>query len=167
MVVYVYCKLLFSMFHLFSQTMLQVCLFGYCKCFTHMLQVFLSGRCVCFPWFSGVFVSVSDVCLKCFICLHTYVASVVSGCFKNKSGVAYLLIFLLPCLGGSSSSQPAGHPPPPPLFLNADDVWDVIGPCGRVKRRRKTDYGLVWVLLFLKTLVLQNHSFKNRRHVIP
>ena len=25
---------------------------------------------------------------------------------------------------------------------------------------------LVWVLLFLKTLVLQNHSFKNRRHVI-
>jgi hypothetical protein len=36
--VHVYCKLLFPMFHLFF--MLQMCLFEYCICFTHMLQVF-------------------------------------------------------------------------------------------------------------------------------
>jgi hypothetical protein len=91
-------------------------------------------------YFSGVVVSVSDACLKCFICLQTYVSNVASGCFKKQIGCCIsLLVFLLLYLGGSSSSRPAGHPPSPPLFPDADDVWDVVGPCARMKRRRKTD----------------------------
>ena len=39
-VVHVCCNRLFPMFHLFFRYMLQVCLSGYCICFTHMLQVF-------------------------------------------------------------------------------------------------------------------------------
>jgi hypothetical protein len=48
MVVYVCCKLLFPMFHLFFRRLLQVCLSGCYICFTHMFTSVLSGYCVCF-----------------------------------------------------------------------------------------------------------------------
>jgi hypothetical protein len=61
-------KLLFSMFHLFSRCMLQVCSSG---CYTsHMLQVlYLDVAYVCngFKSFSSVFACVSYTCFKCFI----------------------------------------------------------------------------------------------------
>jgi hypothetical protein len=44
--------------------MLQVCLFGYCMCFTHMLQAFyldVAYVCNCFSCVSGA-------CFECFNC---------------------------------------------------------------------------------------------------
>jgi hypothetical protein len=57
MAAYVCCKHLFSMFHLFFGRTLQVCLFGYCICFTHMLQVFYLdvAYVMVYKCFSGVF----------------------------------------------------------------------------------------------------------------
>jgi hypothetical protein len=50
MVVHVCYKLLFLMFHLFFQTMLQVCLFRCCICFTGMLQVFYLDVAYVLQW---------------------------------------------------------------------------------------------------------------------
>jgi hypothetical protein len=90
MVVHVFCKRLFPMFHLFFRCMLQVCLFGCCICSTHMFQVFICMLHMCcngFQVFHVFFASVLDACFKHFICLQTYVASVVSECFKSRSSV--------------------------------------------------------------------------------
>jgi hypothetical protein len=73
------------MFNLFSRLILQVCLSGCCKYFTHMLQVFyLDAVYVC---------NVFQVFFRCFIQMFhlsfSYVASVAFGCFKNRSGIAH------------------------------------------------------------------------------
>jgi hypothetical protein len=70
MVVYICCKLLFLMFHLFFQAhvasmfiwMLHMFHIYVSSVFIWMLRMFLQ-------WFSGVFISVSDPSFKCFICL--------------------------------------------------------------------------------------------------
>jgi hypothetical protein len=68
MVVHVCCKLLFTMFHLFSsRRMLQACLFGCCIYFTYMLQVFYLDVAFVLQRFSCVFASVSDTYCKYFI----------------------------------------------------------------------------------------------------
>jgi hypothetical protein len=54
----------------------------------------------------GVAACVLDACFMCFIYLHMYVASVVSGCFKNKPGVASLSL-LFYCLTFASVSPPS------------------------------------------------------------
>jgi hypothetical protein len=91
-VVHVYCKILFIMFHLFFRRMLQVCLSRYCICFTQCCKCFiwmLLMFCNGFQVFSGVFTSVLDACFKCFIYLHICVSNIASGCFKSISGVAH------------------------------------------------------------------------------
>jgi hypothetical protein len=54
----------------------------------------VSGCCVWFAMvykcFSCVFASVLDACSSCFICLRTYVAS---GCFKNRSDIAHVVMW--------------------------------------------------------------------------
>jgi hypothetical protein len=50
-----------------------------------------------FKCFLGIFSSVSYACFKCFICLHLYVATVASGCFKSRSGVAYIAMAIQTC----------------------------------------------------------------------
>ena len=52
----------------FFRSILQVCLFGCCICFTHMFQMFYLNVAYVLQWFWGVFASVSDVCCKCFSC---------------------------------------------------------------------------------------------------
>jgi hypothetical protein len=78
--------------------MLQVFLFRCCICFTHMLQVFLSECCICFAVafqvFLGVLASVLDTCFSCFICLQTHVANVSSECFKSRSSVIHVGMWL-------------------------------------------------------------------------
>ena len=64
-VVYVCCKLLFPMFHLFFQTYV-VSVFIW---MLHMLQVFYLDVAYILQWFSKCFSSVSDACFKCFNCL--------------------------------------------------------------------------------------------------
>ena len=81
----------------------------------HMFHTYvacvLSGCCVGLQWFSIVFryffSNVSEAYFKCFIYLETYVATVVFGCFKNRSGVAFLL---LPPSVASSLPEAAEHP---------------------------------------------------------
>jgi hypothetical protein len=53
------------------------------------------------------FSSVLEACFKCFNCPQMYVVTVVFGCFKNRSGVASLLLS-----PSAASSRPewAGHP---------------------------------------------------------
>ena len=48
-----------------SRCMLQVCLFGYCICFTHMLQVFYLDVVYVLQWFSSIFMCFC----KCFTCM--------------------------------------------------------------------------------------------------
>jgi hypothetical protein len=68
--------------------MLQVCLSGYCICFTLIKQAFyLVVAYVLQLFFQVFFACVSDTCFKCFICFQTYVANVVSGYFKSRSVV--------------------------------------------------------------------------------
>jgi hypothetical protein len=83
MVVYVCCKRLFPMFHLFFQTYVT----GMFIWMLHMLHIYvanvLSGCCVRVcngfqVFFMCVFTSVSDAYFKCFICLYAYVTSVPS-----------------------------------------------------------------------------------------
>jgi hypothetical protein len=88
MVVYICCKHLFLMFHLY---ILQVCLSECCIYFTYMLQSFYpNGAYVLqlFSCFFRCFYKCFDTCFKCFICIQMYVASVVSGCFKSRMGAA-------------------------------------------------------------------------------
>jgi hypothetical protein len=54
-IIYVCCKLLFSMFQLFFRCMLQVCLSKYCTCFTHMLHVFYLDVAYILQWFFQAF----------------------------------------------------------------------------------------------------------------
>jgi len=85
MVVHICCKLPFPMYHMFF--------FSDACC--NMLQVFYLDVAYVrndINYFSCVFASVSYVCFNYFICLQTYVASVASGCFKNRSGVAHVVI---------------------------------------------------------------------------
>jgi hypothetical protein len=90
-VVHIYCKRLFLMFHLFFRRILQVCCLDVayvshilCKCFLRMLL------CVaivfkCFMCFLQVFqMHVSSVSSVFRRMLQVF----VSGCFKNRSGVA-------------------------------------------------------------------------------
>jgi hypothetical protein len=77
MVVHVFCKRLFPMFHLFFRCMLQVCLFGCCICSTHMFQVFICMLHMCcngFQVFHVFFASVLDACFKHFICCISLLA---------------------------------------------------------------------------------------------
>jgi hypothetical protein len=88
----------FKCFICFFIRILQVFLFGCCIYFTHMLQEFLSG-CLHIFWnvFSSVlsvFASVSYACFKCFICLQTHVANVSPGCFKSRSSVVHVAMWL-------------------------------------------------------------------------
>jgi hypothetical protein len=95
MVVYVCCKVLFSMFHL-TITAHVCCKCVYldvayashvcCNCFIWMLRMVCNG----FQVFLCVFAWVSDACFKCFICLQTYVTSVASRCFKSRLGVEHV-----------------------------------------------------------------------------
>jgi hypothetical protein len=96
---YTYVASVCSKCFLLFKYMLQVCLSVCCICFTHTLQVFYLDVAYVFQWsfkcfqvfwqvFQTYVSSVSNTCFKCFICLHTYVANVLSGCFKNRSGVA-------------------------------------------------------------------------------
>jgi hypothetical protein len=85
MVVYVCCKRLFPMFHLFLDVFSK-CVYLDISYVSHICCKCLSGCCVYLQWFLSVFPNVSDLCFKCFICLQTYVASIVSRCFKNRSG---------------------------------------------------------------------------------
>ena len=74
--------------------MFQVCLSGYCICFTHILNVFFLDVCIWLQWFSSrfqVFLSVLEACFKYFNYLQTYVATIVFGCFKSRLCVASLL----------------------------------------------------------------------------
>jgi hypothetical protein len=63
------------------------------RSFIRMFASVSSGCCICLQWFSNVFqtffVSVADACFKCFIYFILYVVTIVSGCFKNRSGVAH------------------------------------------------------------------------------
>ena len=84
--VHVCCKCLFSMFYLFFRRMLQMCLSGYCICFTHMLQLFYLDVAYVLQWVSRVF-RVSYACFKCFICL--FICWKYCKCFKSRSGIAH------------------------------------------------------------------------------
>jgi hypothetical protein len=75
MVVYICCKLLFLMFHLFFKRMLHVCLPECCICFTHMLQVFYLNVPYVLQWFSNVF--------KCFCKYFQMHVSSVSSVFRR------------------------------------------------------------------------------------
>jgi hypothetical protein len=56
MTIHVCCKRMFQMFHLvFFLRMLQVCLFGCCKCFIHMLQVFYLDIAYVLQWICKCF----------------------------------------------------------------------------------------------------------------
>ena len=85
MVIHVYCKLLFSMFHLFVQTYFASVFIWMLHMFHTYVASILSGCCVYFAMISSVFSrfsSVSNACFKCFICFQTYVTCVLSGCGK-------------------------------------------------------------------------------------
>jgi hypothetical protein len=85
----------------FFRSMLQVCLFGCCICFTHMLQVFYLYVVYVLQWlfkYFEFFSTISDACFKCFICLQTYVANVSSICFKRRLSVAHVV--MVPGAGG-------------------------------------------------------------------
>jgi len=79
MVVYVCCKLQFSMSHLFFSNTCRKCSYLNVAMFTMV-----------FNCFSYVFASVSDACFKCFICLQTYVSNVV-GCFLKVDQILHML----------------------------------------------------------------------------
>jgi hypothetical protein len=102
-VIHVCYKILFSMFHLFFRSMLQVCLFGCCICCTHMLQLFYLDIAYGLQRFSSVFASVLDACFKCSIYFQTYVTS-VAWYFKSRSGVAS------PSLSSIASPSAVLHP---------------------------------------------------------
>jgi hypothetical protein len=70
--------------------MLQVCLSGFCICFTHKLQVFYLDVAYVLIWFQVFF-------CKCFICLLLYIASVASRCFKSRSAVARVAMAIRAC----------------------------------------------------------------------
>jgi len=92
------CKRLFQIFHLFFRRMLQVFLFWCCICFTDMLQVFLSVYFICFAMASqvcsGAFAIVSDTRFKCFICLQIDVVNISSGCFKSRTSIVRIAMWL-------------------------------------------------------------------------
>ena len=122
-----YFRCMFQMFHLPSDIR--------CKCFVWILHMFYVG----FKCFSGVFASISDACFKCFICLQTYVASVHLDVSKVVTCCISLLVFLLPYLGVSSSRRWLGIRHPLPYFSMLVPFWVAWAPCGRAKRRGKTD----------------------------
>jgi hypothetical protein len=95
MIIHVCCKLLFSMFHLFSKHMLQVRLFRCCICFTHMFQLFYLDVVYVFAMVSsvGVFSSVSSAFRRMLQVLHLNVLKVDR------------MLHLPPRLDVSSSSQ--------------------------------------------------------------
>jgi hypothetical protein len=110
-VVYICCKRLFQLFHMFFICMLQVCLFRCYICFTHMLQVFYLDVAYVLQWFFQVFSRIfckyfrhmfqvfhlsSDTCCKMFY-LDVSQANQVLHLPPR---------FLLPRLGVSSSSRP-------------------------------------------------------------
>jgi hypothetical protein len=91
MVVYVYYKLLFSMFHLFSDVCCKCVLSRCCICFTHMLASVLQDV----AYVSAMVLSVFRCFCKCFRFMFQvfhlpskYIASVASECFKSRSDVA-------------------------------------------------------------------------------
>jgi hypothetical protein len=109
MVIHVCYKLLFLMFHLFSQTYVASVFIWILHMFRTYVTSVLFECCVCFTMifkcFPCVFVSVSDACFKCFIYLQMYVAMLhmdVSN-VDRVLHISLLAFFLLPRLGVSSS----------------------------------------------------------------
>ena len=90
MVVYVCCKRLSPMFHLFFQTYVASAFISMLHMFYTYVASVLSGCCACMflQWFQVFLQVFLHAYLKCFICLQTFVANVSSGCFKSRSGVA-------------------------------------------------------------------------------
>jgi len=93
-----------------------------CKCFIWMLHMFA----MVFKIFLGIFASVSNACFKCFICLLLYAATDTSGCFKNRSSVAYEMRV------GSGGGARDPHAP----SGSAGDIRAAWAPRGRAKRWR-------------------------------
>jgi FlaA1/EpsC-like NDP-sugar epimerase len=91
MIVYVYCKCLFSMFHMFFQAMLQVCLSECCICFTPYVASVLFRCCICLQLFFMCFCKCFRLMFWIFQLFCTYVASILFRCFKNRSGVLCML----------------------------------------------------------------------------
>jgi len=100
MVVHVYCKGLFLIFHL--------CFWMYC-CKCVYLDVAYVSAYAAVIWILRMFVmifklfscftSVSEACFKCFIYLQMYIASIASRYFKDRSGVANIAMRVInPCL---------------------------------------------------------------------
>jgi hypothetical protein len=77
MAIYVCCKSLFQMFHMFFQTYVASMFIWLLHMFHTYVASVLSRCCICFAWaFQVFFASVLDVCFKCFICLQKYVVNV-------------------------------------------------------------------------------------------
>ena len=134
MVVHVCCKLLFPMFHLFCRCMLQVCLFEYCICFTHMLNYFI--------WMLRMFLQWFQVFFRCVLKCLMHVSS-VSCAFRHMLQVLHLPPrLLLLCLGVSSSFRcRLGIRHPLHLFsmlVMLGVEWALLR---RVKRRGKSTAG--------------------------
>jgi hypothetical protein len=66
--------------------------FSVFNCYKCMFQVFHRNVVYILQWLHTCFSGVSDVCCKCFSRFRTYVASASSGCCKNRSSVAHVVM---------------------------------------------------------------------------
>jgi hypothetical protein len=126
MVVYLCCKHLSLMFHMFFQTYVASVFIWKLHMFqAYVVNVFYLDIAYILQRFSsflGVFASVSYTCFKCFICFLTYVAFIASGCLNIRSSVAAPSLSFC-CLASMSSARRRRQSPlvwTGPMCLQAD-----------------------------------------------